>query len=262
MKLSCRFGRRAAHHAPLRLLACLYCPRTCDLGTTNHTNEQSTTSTHNHLVFITLPPKTTEQKERKQKKKMAPKKTANSSPPNWATSTFNTMWSHYQKTTTHQTKLIDIFLLFLVVVGAIQFVYYLVLARDVRTPPPQKAETCRFLSRPKGTDKRDNSHSMPSSPASSPTWANSFLLVKTPPVRHRVFYLLTGLIQPMAVSLRMQTDPQNKAEFPQVTPERYAMITTIEAPFLTCRLLTPCVRGQTDHSRISSLAAWFYISSA
>lgn len=67
---------------------------------------------------------------------MAPKKTtsgtgSSASSGNWATSTFNTMWSHYQKTTSHQTKLIDVFLLFLVVVGAIQFIYYLLLARDV-----------------------------------------------------------------------------------------------------------------------------------
>lgn len=78
---------------------------------------------------------------------MAPKKTTSSSasstsssassgfPANLATSTFNTMWNHYQKTTSHQTKLIDIFLLFLVVVGAVQFLYYLVLARDVRETP-------------------------------------------------------------------------------------------------------------------------------
>lgn len=53
------------------------------------------------------------------------------------------MWNHYQKTTTHQTKLIDIFLLFLVVVGAIQFLYYLVLARDVsgNQQIQRKAET-------------------------------------------------------------------------------------------------------------------------
>lgn len=47
------------------------------------------------------------------------------------------IWSHYWKTTGHQTRLIDAFLAFLMVVGAIQFVYYFLIAKDVRanTPP-------------------------------------------------------------------------------------------------------------------------------
>lgn len=41
------------------------------------------------------------------------------------------VWSHYLKTTGHQTRLIDAFLVFLMVVGAIQFVYYVLVAKDV-----------------------------------------------------------------------------------------------------------------------------------
>lgn len=50
------------------------------------------------------------------------------------------IWSHYWKTTGHQTRLIDAFLAFLMVVGAIQFVYYFLIAKDVRanTPPAPK----------------------------------------------------------------------------------------------------------------------------
>lgn len=42
------------------------------------------------------------------------------------------IWSHYWKTTGHQTRLIDAFLAFLMAVGAIQFVYYFLIAKDVR----------------------------------------------------------------------------------------------------------------------------------
>lgn len=45
------------------------------------------------------------------------------------------IWSHYWKTTGHQTRLIDAFLAFLMAVGAIQFVYYFLIAKDVRTMP-------------------------------------------------------------------------------------------------------------------------------
>lgn len=46
------------------------------------------------------------------------------------------IWSHYWKTTGHQTRLIDAFLAFLMAVGAIQFVYYFLIAKDVRAMPP------------------------------------------------------------------------------------------------------------------------------
>lgn len=45
------------------------------------------------------------------------------------------IWSHYWKTTGHQTRLIDAFLAFLMAVGAIQFVYYFLIAKDVRATP-------------------------------------------------------------------------------------------------------------------------------
>lgn len=46
------------------------------------------------------------------------------------------VWNHYLKTTGHQTRLIDAFLVFLMVVGGIQFVYYLLIAKDVCSIPP------------------------------------------------------------------------------------------------------------------------------
>lgn len=41
------------------------------------------------------------------------------------------IWSHYLKTTGHQTRLIDAFLIFLMAVGALQFVYFVLVAKDV-----------------------------------------------------------------------------------------------------------------------------------
>lgn len=61
---------------------------------------------------------------------MAPKKTATAStPPSEglvASSQveFNKVWNGYWTNTNHQTKLIDVFLGFLVAVGAIQFLYF------------------------------------------------------------------------------------------------------------------------------------------
>ncbi|KAG8164894.1 hypothetical protein KVR01_005169 [Diaporthe batatas] len=81
------------------------------------------------------------------------------------------IWSHYLKTTSHQTRLIDAFLAFLVAVGAIQFVYYFLIAKD-----PFNAFLAGFAAT-----------------------VGQFVLT---------------------VSLRMQTDQQNKSDFPKVTPER------------------------------------------
>lgn len=50
------------------------------------------------------------------------------------------IWSHYWKTTGHQTRLIDAFLAFLMAVGAIQFVYYFLIAKDVRAILPPTSD--------------------------------------------------------------------------------------------------------------------------
>lgn len=79
------------------------------------------------------------------------------------------VWSHYWKTTGHQTRLIDAFLAFLMAVGAIQFVYYFLIAKDVRADPlrPSSSKTSK-------TDVRlKHSPSTPSWQASPPPLANS-----------------------------------------------------------------------------------------
>lgn len=82
------------------------------------------------------------------------------------------IWSHYWKTTGHQTRLIDAFLAFLMAVGAIQFVYYFLIAKDVRAEHPlgpgpgpvEQADTDTWLS---------YSLSTPSLQASPPPLASS-----------------------------------------------------------------------------------------
>lgn len=63
---------------------------------------------------------------------MAPKKTvtaATSPSEGWVASSqaeFEKVWDGYWSTTSHQTKVIDVFLAFLVAVGAMQFLYFCV----------------------------------------------------------------------------------------------------------------------------------------
>lgn len=127
------------------------------------------------------------------------------------------IWSHYWKTTGHQTRLIDAFLAFLMVVGAIQFVYYFLIAKDVRAntiPAPgltlRGGKTDVWLT---------YSLSTPSWPASPPPLANSSSLVRIH-VPIILIRLELSADVAVAVSLRMQTDEQNKSDFPKVTPER------------------------------------------
>lgn len=70
------------------------------------------------------------------KSNKAAAKAASSSPPAQLTQVGNRVWSHYLKTTGHQIRLIDAFLAFLMAVGAIQFVYYILVAKDVRNQVP------------------------------------------------------------------------------------------------------------------------------
>ncbi|KAJ4414258.1 oligosaccharyltransferase complex subunit epsilon [Gnomoniopsis sp. IMI 355080] len=108
---------------------------------------------------------------------MAPKKTAtaSTSPSESLVASsqaeFNKVWNGYWSNTNHQTKVIDVFLGFLVAVGAIQFLYF-------------------FLG------------------SSNPF--NAFLAG---------FIATVGQFV-LTVSLRMQTQEQNKPQFPKVTPER------------------------------------------
>lgn len=84
------------------------------------------------------------------------------------------IWSHYWKTTGHQTRLIDAFLAFLMVVGAIQFVYYFLIAKDVRANTIHPGLALRGG---KTNVWLTYSLSTPSWPASPPLLANSSLLV-------------------------------------------------------------------------------------
>lgn len=79
------------------------------------------------------------------------------------------IWSHYLKTTGQQTRLIDAFLAFLMAVGAIQFVYYFLIAKDVRATP----STWATVEPERLTPDLSYSPSMPSWRALPPPLANS-----------------------------------------------------------------------------------------
>jgi hypothetical protein len=74
------------------------------------------------------------------------------------------VWQHYLETTPQRTKLIDVFMVFLVVVGGLQFVYCLISGNYV-------CPLRNSMGRQK-TDYCASSPSMPFFPGSRPPWAN------------------------------------------------------------------------------------------
>lgn len=86
------------------------------------------------------------------------------------------VWNGYWETTSHQTLVIDAFLVFLLLVGGLQFLYFLTCSHDVSN----QFGTFLLLSRnsPGGNTRADlrmisNSLTMPFSLASSPPLASS-----------------------------------------------------------------------------------------
>lgn len=127
---------------------------------------------------------------------------------------------HYQKTTPQRTKLLDVFMAFLVVVGGLQFAYCVLAGNYVCTLlqcAPGGSSGCISLL----TSVLDAySHSTLSSRVSRQQLANSSL-----PVRflERIGQgRLIGVLTMGIASLRIQTTEANKSEFPSISPERYA----------------------------------------
>lgn len=75
------------------------------------------------------------------------------------------IYSYYMKETPQRTKLIDVFLAFLAVVGALQFLYCILAGNYVRQSTSAVHAELRVTDGPL-------SLSMPSSPVSQPPWAN------------------------------------------------------------------------------------------
>lgn len=113
---------------------------------------------------------------------MAPKKATSAGPaasskqsaavsPHYLPDDVQKVWNGYWDITSHQTKLIDIFLAFLVLVGGLQMLYFLLGGRNVSSSHcPSLALTNKWTDRI-GLDI--HSLTMPSSPASLPPLANS-----------------------------------------------------------------------------------------
>lgn len=80
---------------------------------------------------------------------MAPKKNSGSSGPTSSPTNLyvvDKVWNGYWETTSHQTLVIDAFLVFLLLVGGVQFLYFLTCSHDVSIPgeahvPPSSRET-------------------------------------------------------------------------------------------------------------------------
>lgn len=130
---------------------------------------------------------------------------------------FQNIYTHYMRETAQRTKLIDVFLAFLVVVGALQFAYCVLAGNYVCG-----LETTSRLRDLIWTNLLTalNSPSTLSSPASLPPSANSSSPVRCP-FHCDLFQEYPNQQLMASVSLRIQTATADKTEFPSVSPERY-----------------------------------------
>lgn len=136
------------------------------------------------------------------------------------------VWNGYWETTSHQTLLIDAFLAFLLVVGALQALYFLAFSHDVSYP----IDHIGVLLGHDGT-KRTDDIMLPtalqrlSCRLHCHCWSirlGWYVSPCAPPPQPSTSWSKANCADDRysTVSLRMQTDPRNKAEFPKTTPER------------------------------------------
>lgn len=143
------------------------------------------------------------------------------------------LWDHYVEATPQRTKLIDAFMAFLVVVGALQFLYCVLAGNYVSRRNGRSDQASLVEKQKKGWSflltlvPAGFSHSMPFSPASARLSDSLSLLVRCPMGPSSWSYLLVLFLNAMLTScrsvkasLRMQTTEANKSNFPAVSPER------------------------------------------
>jgi oligosaccharyltransferase complex subunit epsilon len=124
------------------------------------------------------------------------------------------IYSYYMNETPQRMKLLDFFLVFLAVVGGLQFLYCILAGNFVRTmSPPSLSFAASKLTRPEQPFNAFLS-------GFSATVGQFVLTSMTPFPRLRPT-LLTNANAKQPVSLRIQTTESNKSEFPKVSPERY-----------------------------------------
>lgn len=138
---------------------------------------------------------------------------AKSAPANWD-KVLQNIYSYYMNETPQRTKLIDVFLVFIAVVGALQFLYCILAGNYVRSPANrgslQALGTLTLLI---------NVAAVQCFPFGfrSNRWPICFDECVTLLLVRVDYKVLTGAI----VSLRIQTAAVNKSDFPEVSPERY-----------------------------------------
>lgn len=133
---------------------------------------------------------------------------------------------HYLDTTPQRTKLVDAFMAFLVVAGALQFAYCVLAGNYVspRTAPAEPGSPDQPLTRSTALQclpLRLLLHGR----AVCVDWYEAPLIPPSPPFSDRAITDLSGLTPPpQLASLRIQTTEANKSDFPAVSPERYARL--------------------------------------
>lgn len=129
------------------------------------------------------------------------------------------VWNGYWETTSHQTLVIDAFLVFLLLVGGVQFLYFLTCSHDVSKPAPTVSPFYVYICSSKLTRRR-----LPTALQCLPRRLYRHRWPVRPDryvCRPRSSAVLeTNCADGITVSLRMQTDPRNKTEFPGTSPER------------------------------------------
>lgn len=121
------------------------------------------------------------------------------------------VWNNYLDTTPQRTKLIDVFMAFLVVVGGLQFLYCVIAGNYVRWVSTWVGHMLMGI----------HSRSMHFCRASPLLWDNLCWLVGGFGISREG----TCWLRDIVASLRIQTNVENKAEFLELSPERYVLRT-------------------------------------
>lgn len=176
---------------------------------------------------------------------------AKNAPANWD-KVLQNIYQYYMKETPQRTKLIDVFLVFIAVVGALQFLYCILAGNYVRYHP-RPSLWKMFLERT--GNRTEECWSIHANPVVSQPF-NAFLSGFGATVGQFVLtstcfdgipdLSLAGSNSELLVSLRIQTTAANKSEFPEVSPERYD---AYDQPTAGCRTFVRGVHDANWHRR-------------
>ncbi|KAJ6262709.1 hypothetical protein Dda_1265 [Drechslerella dactyloides] len=131
----------------------------------------------------------------------------------------NAVWTRYQSDTPQRTKLIDVFMVFLVAVGVVQFAYCVLAGNYVRSPLLPSATPIRIYTA--FNCILGNGYYVTVFPVNAMDWTLlMFVCVLQPFNAFLAGFAATVGQFVLTASLRIQTNPANKSEFSSVSPER------------------------------------------